>query len=169
MWPVAVIPAALLFPETDWFPLTVGSKWLHRSGAGAEVVRIVTARERIGDRLGAKIEITIGGKYFGSEHLAVHADGVRRHAWNGVPYKEPILFLPLPPEDGREWNSDGNSFKSRKVRLALPPAEYDAIQVTCRLKDGNTLTVWYAQGLGPVREHLPSGTDVDLVKFEPAK
>jgi hypothetical protein len=181
----ALLAAASAAPtpkdESPYFPTRVGAKWVYRTGEEGEEVRVVTAVE---DKGGAKL-VSVGlvkdGKVTPeTEEVSVSEKGLYVVGGKGKKLDRPICLLKLPHEPGDKWELDfgfdGVSFKGTATArepewVEVPAGKYRAVPVEMRYAvQGNSrqTTVWYARGVGTVKEVVGSKERV-LKSFTPGK
>jgi hypothetical protein len=92
---------------TPFYPLKIGSKWTYKVPGGTIEVK-VEKKEKIGDDDTYKLETSSQGKISATENVVVRETGVYRVMVNGLKPSEPIMFLLLPPEKGKNWTVKSN-------------------------------------------------------------
>jgi hypothetical protein len=175
-------PAKEGVKDTPFYPLKVGTAWVYRVGPRTFNVRVV-AHELIGKEWCARLEGSEGERKQ-EEHLTVRADGIYRVRENGQGIEPPVCVLKLPPEAGATWTWAAalagqkltGTFTLADEELAVPAGKYKAVRAASAdltLGDWKApLAVWYAAGVGPVRQRLVvNGKTVllELQSFKAAK
>jgi hypothetical protein len=185
-------------PETPYYPLQVGTTW-HYKVNGSPFRWRVSKHEKVGDVLCARVEMTVGDRVVGWQHLAITADGVYRHDLAYRPPttpdqkggetvtetpKPPVLLLRLPPKAGETFKVDSKAegkpfrgaFKMGEAEVKVPAGSYKVVTVTSQDLEANGLkpviTSYYASGVGLVKQVIEEGgvkVETELEKFEPAK
>jgi len=178
-----VLPAQEKLKESEYYPLKVGTTWHYRAGGGKLTVR-VARNEKVGDVLCALVEAVVEGEVKCSEHIAVHGDGLYRHALNGQRVEPPLRFLKLPPRGGESWAAESKvagmslkvSFTAGAEEVEVPAGKYQtAVVRTSDVEVSDlkfTTGVWYARGVGMVKTVLSAGENdvvLELEKFEAGK
>ncbi|VTR97110.1 DUF3108 domain-containing protein [Tuwongella immobilis] len=171
--------------ESSYYPLKPGTKWTYVV-QGTTIVMKVEKLEKIGETMCAKIDTIINEKSVANEHVAVAADGIYRHAINGMVPASPVKFfaLPVKVDGGDSWTVDTKikdkavkgKFVTKKEKVKVPAGEYDAIQVDGAdfEIDGQKTSVkfWFADKVGIVKLSFSLGgmdATLELEKFEAAK
>jgi hypothetical protein len=153
-------------PETPYYPLKKDTAWVY-AAEGKKINVKVTAHEKVGDLLCAKVETDMGGGVVNIEHLMVKDDGVYRVSVNGEQIKPPYLVLKLPPKMGDSWSVEaktkgfditGKLDNAGEQKIKAGGKEYSAWLVkSADLKMGGKAAVvetWYAKDVGMVKLHF---------------
>src|SRR5262245_6269367 len=176
--PAAPVPKHLMPRDPPLtFPTTVGTKWVYElAGGGTQTIVISEAKEEQDGSRVVTMEYVEGGKKtpyqvrrISSQGVFVLIDGVRE-------YEEPLCIVRLPHRKGETWEAnlrhagEVDERKGRRVagpfeRVRVPAGEFSAARIEWELKDGQTGTNWYVNGIGFVK-----GTDyMELKSFTPGK
>jgi hypothetical protein len=164
---------------SDYYPLAVGTTWVFR-GPGQEHVMRVVRHELVGTTACALVETQEGDTVMESDVFA-RRDGVFLMTLEGQKLSEPMQILKLPPYPGAAWKINFNfggkrsqgSYVLGQQTVTVPYGKFNAITVRGEFRDGDkllrTLTVWYAAGVGIVKQEIQTGDDkmvYELTKFE---
>jgi hypothetical protein len=184
---VTAAPAPKPVPkeEPHYFPTEVGAEWVY-DDAGSTYRFVVTKVEEKG---GAAL-VTVGvyrsdGKTTQHSYtVEVSKTGIRETLNFYRKVEPPTPLLKLPCAKGDKWESqmslDGEKRADYAMTLAgmeevkVPAGTFQAIRVD-RVSTGvdgkttQTITTWYAPGVGPVRIAYQGGSTRDLVSFTPGK
>jgi hypothetical protein len=179
---VNVSPARAQGPAatSPFYPLKVGTTWQYRLGSEKLTVK-VAGEEKVGDLACARVEAVYKGKT-STEYVAVQPDGLYRAKMDDAVLKPALCFLQLPPQKGKTWkvNSevDGVKIKGTFIQdeeeITVPAGTFKAVKVSS--KDYTiggrtmTLTYWFAEGKGIVKQRLEmDGYDwiLELEAFQP--
>jgi hypothetical protein len=164
------------------FPLTVGSTWHYIMG-DKKVTSKVVAEEKIGGLMCAKIESSLDGNPFVTEHVAMTADGLVRTAYNGQQPDKPVLFLKHKGKKGDTWDIDvkigaetaKGKFTAGEEEIEVPAGKFKVITSSGEFDiNGQKIgfTYYYAEKVGMVKQVAQAGdmkVTLELEKFEPAK
>ncbi len=172
-------------PASSWYPLAVGNQWQYRVGENHYTLK-VAKHEKIGDRLSARLEMSIKGKVISFEHVAVTSDAVVRTAFDGKVANPPVPFLKLPPKKDQSWKFESKmnnqvmkgTFKTGEEEIKVPAGPFKTVTVTGQDLEVNgermNLTYYFAENVGLVRQviefpRVGQKIVVELERFEPAK
>ena len=175
-------------PTSSYFPTDVGTTWQYRVGENHYTVK-VTAHEKIGALMCAKLQMIVNKKPVTSEHIAVTKAALVRAAFDGKAITPPIPFLALPPKMADNWKSwkiesklNGQLFKGefkaaeQKDLKVLGTTYPSAVSVSGKSLDINgtrmDLTYYFVEKIGMVRQEivmLGQKIVIDLEKFEAGK
>jgi hypothetical protein len=178
--------------DSPFYPLAVGNSWTYKTGDGNKFTTKVTAHEKVGDFLCARVVLLTDNKQQGYELLGVVKDrakegledGLYRFVFDGVKPDKPILLLKLPPKANDKWTTESKAlnetlkgtFKVAEEEVKVPAGTFKAFTVSTDDLDANGLKISsatsYAADKGMVKQVIKIGTNtttVELEKFEPAK
>lgn len=158
-------------PPGDYFPTTVGDKWVTETRYkthSTEYTEVVTAVEK---KDGATI-VTIGREVDGMvgpqlSQVRVTDKGLFRMSFLGSAYDPPYCILKLPLKPGGTWTSEAGSggavtstFKYKAVRaedVEVPAGKYRAFRIEVDIDTRGRAArsvIWYAPRVGIVKmEH----------------
>ena len=166
-----------------YHPTRVGAKWVYKSGDQDSVEVVTDVKEKDGAKL-----VTVGyesrGEVTPSHVVSVSDKGLCVLAFNVAELTEPLWLLKLPHAPGNKWEAVlagapwGRTVGSAKAegpeRVEVPAGTYQAIRVELEIpyidgREGKARkTIWYAPGVGKVKEVY--GEQVELLKsFDPGK
>jgi hypothetical protein len=159
------------------FPTTVGTKWVYELPSGREQTIVISASKEEKD--GSKVitmEYVEDGKKTPYQVRRVSSQGVFVLVDGAQKYEEPLCIVSLPHRDGQTWGTNhrfvGNMGESRGRRAAgpfervrVPAGEFSAARIKWELKDGQTGTNWYVNGIGLVK----GSNFMELKSFTPGK
>ena len=166
--------------ESVYFPMTVGTQWVYRSGEGRVYARVTRAGMLDGE-LVARVESWIGDKMLAAEMVAVGADGLYRRSVSDQRSEPPLRFVPRDPKRGDRWEVDSKigpetikgAFAVTEEEVTVPAGKYKAVVIKSEgLEVGGkplVITNWYARGVGPVKTTIKfenQDTTLELEKFE---
>ncbi len=158
----------------DYLPLKEGNQWVFTMSTGAQMTMKIAGFANVGTVRCAMVE-TIIGQQKSVEYVAVDAEGVKaylgRTQGQEFRYDPPILRLKLPYREGDSWtpiiDSSGMPltaiFESiGKERIETPAGTFDCIKVRSAMstvagQPPAVSTIWYADGIGPVRQVMQMG------------
>lgn len=150
-------------PSSEFFPTAVGTQWVYRSGV-VEVIEKVTAHEKIGNDVCARVDTILNGKPISFEHITVRPDGVYRVAVAGQPIEPAFRFLKLPPKLDDTWTVKSKlmgqpiecSFKTGQASVEVPAGKYPTLTAAAsQFKVGENdvaFTYYFAKGIGKVKQ-----------------
>lgn len=150
-------------PSHEFFPTAVGTQWVYRSGV-VEVLERVTAHERVGDDICARVESILNGKVVSFEHIAVRPDGVYRVAVAGQPVNPPFRFAKFPPKLNDRWEVNSavlgqaikGSFVTGQAAVKVPAGEFQTLTTTgtgFKVQESDlSFTYHFAKGVGKVKQ-----------------
>ena len=185
---IAAWPAAAQEPPAsaeDLFPLAVGNTWTYRVGGQDDKFVVRAARqEMVGSQTCILLEARLRDRVVATEHVAFTKDGLCRFKVEQTEVVPPVCVLkvPAPP---RGWTAKYTlnqrpgtfTFTTRSEEVVYLARRYKATVVEARPGEvrGPTpprTTVWYAPGVGPVKQRIDEGKgrflELDLEKFEKA-
>jgi hypothetical protein len=173
---------------TDYYPLTVGTKWTYDVDAGTgqkvQVTNQIAKIETIDGQSLARMETVVNGNIAATEHLASTPKGVFRHRANGVEVTPPICILKYPYKEGEKWEQD-TKIGPQDVKISVQSGtgeqvtttagKYKAIPIALETSVNGVkidTTSWYAPDVGMVKQKMLIGDKnitLELVKFEAGK
>jgi len=171
------------FRESPYYPLQVGNTWNYKLGDMKFTMR-VAKHEKVGEALCARVEMSIDGKVQAYEHIAVTADGIYRHSFEGKKAEPPVRFLKLPPKKGETWEVNskvgGESLKGtfkagEEDNVKVPAGTYKTVTSATDDLDANGTKIsfkyYFAENVGMVKQDLDIAGQkavIELEKYEPA-
>lgn len=173
----------------DLYPLQVGNAWHFKLTQGettAELSYVIRKTENIDGVELYRIETHMDGNSAASEHLAVTAEGVFRHRFNGLELSPPLKLIANPLKFDEEWKATINagdetikctSKLGKPVDVSVPAGDYQAYELTVEAVTAGDVKVltnyWLVPKVGIVMQDLTiDGQEIftiELTKFEPAK
>jgi hypothetical protein len=186
----AAVPAPLFAadppPSEDLFPLAVGNAWTYRvqpfvvPGQPPNyqedrfVVRVVR-QEMVGDQTCFLLEGRLRDRVAATEHVAFTKDGVTRFRADNYDITPPVTVL--KPGGGDPWAIEyrlgdrpaSGRFRQEAGNARVPAGTFRRATVVHGEVNGTQTTVWYAAGVGMVRQEISEGkrtTRLELEKFE---
>ena len=175
----------------DFYPLAKGNKWEYKlevNGMTIEITQEVTeVTEKQGEPKFATLAAVIKAKGKEQKIQEVYSfdeKGVYRNSINGIKYSSPCTAIKFPAKAGVKWKetikvqsdevkADSEILKEETIDIG--GVKYKAIPVKTindSLGEKHTSTIWYAEGVGPIKQEMDFGTyssKMILVKFTPAK
>jgi hypothetical protein len=182
----------------ELFPTAIGTRWVFQSGV-IEMIEQVTAHERVGNEVCAKVETVLNGKVVAHEHYAVRADGVYRVAVANQLVEPPFRFMKFPLAINDRWSVNSvvlkqpiaGTFQTTQARVKVPAGEFDTVttvgsgfKLVIAAADDSTppqeqplaFTYSFARGIGKVQQTTTIGTgdaarkiELKLKEFTPAR
>lgn len=175
------------------FPLAVGNTWTYRVSTqedrfGARVqddrfVVRVAGQEMVGLQMCFKLEASLKDKVVATEYVAFTKEGLCRFRCEHEDVEPPLCVLRVPwPRrtwvekytlGSREMNPTFQAQPTEEV--PVPAGKFKATPVrawTGPIGPIPRTTVWYAPGVGPVKQTVNEGKsrfDLELEKFEKGK
>lgn len=168
-----------------YHPTRVGAKWVYKSGDRDSVEVVTDVKEKDGAKLVA-VGHEIGAKVTPFRVVSVSAHGLCLPAGEVGEFtlNEPLWLLKLPHAPGNKWEAVldvaqfgrvvGSAKADGPERVEVPAGTYQAIRVVLELQiDGRTgkpvpQTIWYAPGIGKVKEVQGDRVE-ELKSFDPGK
>src|SRR3954469_3156338 len=155
------------------FPLAIGNAWTYKvSGQDDRFVVRVADQEMVGSQLCFKLEASLKDKVVATEHVAFTKAGLCRFRVEHEDVEPPVCVLKAPAGKGTQWPAK-YTLNSRSMtanflataapgELVVPAGKFKAVKVDVGTWDGRGLlqpraTVWYAPGVGPVRQAIFEG------------
>jgi hypothetical protein len=187
-------PAAAAEPAgpESLFPLAIGNAWTYRvsvpDGFATRVqddrfVVRVADQEMVGSQLCFKLEGRLKDKVVATEHVAFTKAGLCRFRVEHEDVEPPVCILkvPGPSFSWTEKYALGSREATGRFLEATAPADasvpagkFRAVKVEAWTGNPGPLprsTVWYATGVGPVKQTINEGKarfELELEKFEKA-
>jgi hypothetical protein len=177
------LPAAprLKDKEVDFFPTSVGSRWVYQCGDHEEA-QVVTKVE-VGAH-GTRVyvaDVRAGGQETPAMVVVVSGKGLFMLEEMGQPYDPPWCILKLPAVPGEEWEATtrrpdigplSHAVTTGKAqRLTVPAGEFTVIPLTETTKlgpgRGASSEYSYAPGIGWARIVVGGRTEKELKSFTP--
>jgi hypothetical protein len=174
-------------PPTDLFPLAKGTKWEYVLKGYEEVEWVVEVTDvtepKKGERAVATFTSKVGKQVLTAKHSA-DEKGVYEHTRGGWELDTPLFLLKHPVQTRAKWTEtykyrgdDATSDYEVKAaeELKLPAGKYTAYPVVQTIKTRlgkSTVTNWYADGVGMVKQEIRAFGKPDVVElksFTPAK
>jgi hypothetical protein len=172
--------------ETLYFPTAVGTKWVYQSADKFERAEEVMAVEEKDGAFRVTVGRVRGGELAAESLVSVSAAGLSVLTLAVADLTEPLVLLRLPHAAGNNWEPAlagkpwgrvvGTAVADGPDRIEVPAGVYQAIRVRTEIpfidgRKGKGLakkTVWYAPGVGVVKE--VDGDDIQVLKtFTPGK
>jgi hypothetical protein len=170
-------------PELLYFPMTVGTEWEYIDD-GSKPKYVITNVERAGEA-----SLVTVGTYQSNGKTTQHAytvevsrTGIRETLNFHRKIEPPAPWLKLPRAKGDRWESPFSIDGDRRAdyvmtvlgveEVTVPAGTFKAIRVEQVSTDfvtktvNQTITTWYAPGVGPVRIIYRGGSSRDLVAFK---
>ena len=128
----------------DYFPLTVGTKWIYEvrgEGLKKKLKTSLPKFETIDGKKMAVVETVVEGMVTGTVHMVVTDKGVLCHRMNGVELSPPICLLKYPVKKDDTWEveatlgSEKMTVKGKAVdteEVTVPAGKYKAAQGRAR-------------------------------------
>ena len=150
-------------PTHEFFPTAIGTQWVYRSGV-VEVLERITAHERVGNDVCARVESILNGKVVSFEHIAVRPDGVYRVAVAGQPVNPPFRFAKFPPKLNDRWEVNSavlgqaikGTFATGQASVKVPAGEFQTLTTTgtgFKVQESDlAFTYHFAKGVGKVKQ-----------------
>ncbi len=184
---VAQEPATDNEKTPDYYPLTVGTKWIYAvtaDGQKSKLTNQVAKIETIDGKKLAVVETLTDGVVTATVHIAATDKGVFCHRMNGVELSPPICILKYPFKKDDTWevettvSAEKMTVKGKAVdieEVTVPTGKYKALKAEMdRTVAGVqvTATFWFAPDVGVVKQTMASsGKEATLVleKFDAGK
>ena len=165
-------------------PLAVGNRWTYRVAAQEDRFVVRAARqEMVGAQTCFLLEARLRDRVVATEHVAFTKDGLYRFKADQTEIHPPICVLRVPPPKQR-WSQrytlngrEGHAwFGARPDDVSVLSKKYKATLVQgWTTPDGRgppRTRVWYAPGVGPVKQEIEEGKNrwlvLELEEFEKA-
>lgn len=172
---------------SNFFPLAKGTKWEYVLKGAEEVPWVQEVTEVSEPKKGERAVVTIAIKVNKTDMVAKHSadeTAVYEHTRGSKELAAPLVMLKLPVKAGTKWTEkykyNGDDVTSEyEVKEAeevkTPAGTYTAYPVVQSIKTklgGSTITNWYADGVGMVKQEIKAFGKPDVVElksFTPAK
>jgi hypothetical protein len=169
----APVPKDLKRVETNYFPTTVGARWVYRDSNGKETILTVAKVEKVK----TSTHVTYAAKGGEIQVMSVSDKGLSQV--NGAEAGLDAWVLELSHKPGDDWEVErksGIEFRrmGKMEKVTVPAGTFEAIRVEvtrCLLSDSMRNTIeWYAPGVGVVKESTDSGAVIrELKSFRPGE
>jgi hypothetical protein len=171
---------------SEYYPLTVGNKWVYKIGDQEATVR-VAGIERIDKEDCFRVETEIASGVKVSEVYAKRTDGIYRVKVKDDILKNPVKILPTPAKLDASWKINSAlggqtvtgtmTVKGVAEKVKTPAGEFVAVLVESSDADIGGMKVqlrfWYAKGVGLVKQEIALGgldpITLELSKFTPGE
>ncbi len=182
-----VPPAQEIAASHEFFPTAIGTQWVYRAGV-VEVIERITAHERMGTDVCARVESILNGKVISHEHITVRPDGVYRVAVADQPVNPPFRFMKLPLQLDDTWEvkstvlgqSISGKFQTSQATVTVPAGKYQTLTTNGTgflLQDQQlAFTYYFAKGIGKVKQTTRIGSELEgkdivleLKEFKPGQ
>jgi hypothetical protein len=175
--PAAPVPKHLMKDRpAQYFPTTVGTKWVYEDPNGEETLELVKVEVVNGAQVVSVVKV-LDDRTAPNQRVAVSATQIARLAWSGEPFVEPLVMLKIPCRAGEKWEYDTAGVKGTDTiagveRVTVPAGTFEAVRVdsvyTFVGKTEND-SFWYAAGIGLVKMKYDGGKERVLKSFTPGK
>jgi hypothetical protein len=168
--------------KPNYYPLTKGTKWEYRltlDERDCEVKCEIMETETKDGRTHARIEAHLPNFVILAEVLSTDAKGVYRNAVLGAQITQPIAIIKYPIKARDVWTdkiklgeNDGNvSITVRDIAAAIevPAGKFTTLSIESIVEMSGEKVVaciWYADGVGIVKQETTSGTKVMLMELK---
>lgn len=174
-------------PPKNVFPLTKGTKWEYVLKGAEEVPWTQEVTDVSEPKKGERAVVTLTSKVGTTVLTAKHSadeNAVYEHTRGSKDLAAPLVMIKLPVKAGTKWtekytyNGDDatSEYEVKEAEEVTTPAgKYTAYPVVQKIKTklgGSTITHWYADGVGMVRQEIRVFGKPDVVElkaFSPAK
>lgn len=170
-------------PGDDLFPLVVNHRWTYRVQPFGQpfqddrfVVEVVR-KEMVGDQSCFLLEGRLKDRVTATEHVAFTKEGLTRFRADNYDINPPVTVLKPAAPSKAPWTieyqlgdrkaSAGFWQEARDVRV--PAGTFRGTIIVHGEVNGTQTTLWYAGGVGMVRQQITEGkrtTVLELEKFE---
>ena len=169
----------------DLFPLAVGNTWTYRvAGQDDRFVVRAARQEMVGSQTCFLLEARLRDRVVATEHVAFTRDGLCRFKVEQAEVTPPVCVLWLTPPK-RTWTARYTlnqrqglfTFTTRSEEVVVAAKRYKTTVVEARNGEVRGPTqprtiVWYAPGVGPVKQRIDEGKnrflELELEEFEKA-
>ncbi|AWM37875.1 hypothetical protein C1280_13285 [Gemmata obscuriglobus] len=155
-----------------YFPTVVGAKWVYEDERGGEEAVEVSAVEKDGDELVVSRK-GVDGTSTRYTQMIVSTKGLRqpKDAFNDKP--EPVWVLKCGLRAGESWETpSGKRTLHEAEEVKVPAGTFKALRVVVE-SGTETLTSWYAPGVGEVKRTQKRCGTVTVIRslksFTPGK
>jgi hypothetical protein len=171
----------------NFFPLAKGTKWEYVLKGAEEVPWVQEVTEVSEPKKGERAVVTVSVKVNTTDMVSRYSadeTAVYEHTRGSIELDAPLVMLKLPLKAGTKWTEKykyrGDDVTSEyEVKEAgevkTPAGKYTAYPVVQTIKTGlgkSTVTNWYADGVGMVKQEIRAFGKPDVVElkaFTPAK
>jgi hypothetical protein len=174
--PLVAAPGVKEKGPTTYLPTRVGDKLEYEYRVGEKVDKTYTDIVTRVEKTDTAFLVFITRDYGDGKPIvltiAVSADGISRTAINGQ-MVEPVLQFKLPVKAGATWEVKSGKYVVNytvgpEEESEVPAGKFKAVRVEQVLGDAKSV-LWYAPGVGLVKEAPSSGVVVVLKSFTPGK
>jgi hypothetical protein len=172
---------------SDFFPLAKGTKWEYVLKGYEESEWVVEVTDVTEPKKGERAVVTVTTRIRKAEIVAKYstdADGVYEHARIGADFDPPLVMIRYPVKAGTKWTE---KYKYQGEDAAVeyelkaaeevktPAGKYTAYPVVQSIKTRlgkSTVTNWYADGVGMVKQEVRAFGKPDVLElksFTPSK
>lgn len=179
-------PPAL--PTPNYYPLIKGTRWEYRVSDEETEIAVtceVKEVEKKDGRTHARVEATFPNAVSLGEELSHDAEGVYRDAYVGVKLSQPFPIIKYPVKPADQWKQkvklgdlEGTasiSIRNTRAAVDVPAGKFTCLAVESVVEsrgDKVAATIWYADGIGIVKQETTSGgrtMRMELKSFSPAR
>jgi hypothetical protein len=177
-------PGPPAVPDSDYYPLQVGTTWIYRGADKPLTIRV--ARHEVVDGTPCAVVETLRGKEVATtQHVFAKSDGVYALKNNDTRLSKPLPLLKLPPSPGLTWQvrfQIGGHDRLATYRIGkteeieVPLGKFEAIPLQSQIVEGGVrqmaLTHWFAREIGMVKQVVQTEGQTrtyELEKFERPK
>lgn len=177
-------------------PLSVGNSWTYKVSTQDDprfgprvqddrfVVRVVR-QEMVGEQTCFRLDASLKDRVVATEHLAYTKDGLCRFRVDREDVNPPVPILrPMVTAKGKQWKEEYRLGGGRTATATftvqnpagsanVPAGKFKTVSIHAEMGDGGGFpktTVWYAEGVGVVRQRIEEGKRppllLELEKFE---
>ncbi len=171
-------------------PIKIGTIWHYQAVDQKEKQDFwikAAKEEKIGDQLCIKLEGIMETEnekkvkvkeIVSTEHIAIKSDGIYRYALTDNKITPPLCICKLPPKNGNKWSQSftiedkkGSADYTQTLEEVIVKAgKYtNAVKVGVNIEENSaktTLNVWYAPGVGIVKQIFSSGKETFSLELQ---
>ncbi len=158
----------------DYLPLREGNEWVFTMSTGVQMTTKIAGFANVGTVRCAMVETTLGWQK-SVEYIALDAEGAKAYMGQTqgqeFRYDPPILRLKLPYREGDSWTAivdqsgmpltaNFESIGREQTQTAVGTVGCVKVRSTMSTAAGQPpvmSTIWYAEGIGPVRQVMQVG------------
>jgi hypothetical protein len=174
--------------KPNYYPLAKGAKWEYRLSADereCELVCEIVESETKNGKTQARMEGRLPNSVTLGEEVSADVKGVYRNAVLGAKLVQPQTIIKYPVKVRDEWKEkiqvgdcDGTvviKIKDTAASIQVPAGKFTtmAVESVTEMKGERVVAnIWYADGIGIVKQETTAGTRVltlELKKFSPPK